>query len=81
MMAMTADGKVVPYETPRALETGEVEGIVEAFRAGRRQCIEGRVRRCRNSWRQRLFARAFLQSRSNFRTDRYGGSIENARGC
>src|SRR3981189_1671979 len=32
MMAMTADSKVVPYETPRALETGEVEGIVEAFR-------------------------------------------------
>ena len=24
MMAMTADGKMVPYETPRALETGEV---------------------------------------------------------
>jgi N-ethylmaleimide reductase len=28
MMAMTADGKVVPYETPRALETGEVKQIV-----------------------------------------------------
>src|SRR5215475_11733721 len=30
--AMTADGKVVPYETPRPLETIEVGGIVSAFR-------------------------------------------------
>jgi N-ethylmaleimide reductase len=29
MMAMTADGKMVPYETPRALETDEVAGVVE----------------------------------------------------
>src|SRR5258708_3586533 len=28
---MTADGKAAAYETPRALETGEVAGIVEAF--------------------------------------------------
>ena len=32
MMAMTADRKVAPYETPRALETGEVKEVVEAFR-------------------------------------------------
>src|SRR3974390_822107 len=32
MMAMTADGKMVPYETPRALETSEVGDLVEAFR-------------------------------------------------
>src|ERR1700751_1750940 len=30
--AMTADGKVVPYETPRALETDEIPGIVAAFK-------------------------------------------------
>src|SRR5271168_731978 len=28
----TADGKSVPYETPRALETHEIAGIVDAFR-------------------------------------------------
>src|ERR1700735_71168 len=32
MMAMTADGKVAPYETPRALETDEVVAVVDAFR-------------------------------------------------
>ena len=28
----TADGKVTAYETPRALETSEVAGVIEAFR-------------------------------------------------
>src|ERR1700761_1906391 len=30
--ASTADGKLVPYETPRAMETDEIPGIVEAYR-------------------------------------------------
>lgn len=34
MKAMTADGKIADYETPRALETEEVKDIVEAFRQG-----------------------------------------------
>src|SRR6202165_1439342 len=28
----TADGKVVPYETPRALEISEIPGVVDAYR-------------------------------------------------
>src|ERR1700760_3349644 len=28
----TADGKQVPYETPRALETSEIPGIIDAYR-------------------------------------------------
>src|SRR5512141_1537984 len=32
LKTMTADGKPASYETPRALETAEVAGIVEAFR-------------------------------------------------
>src|ERR1700726_2673897 len=27
----TADGKVTTYETPRALETGEIAGIIDAY--------------------------------------------------
>src|SRR5258708_6017876 len=27
----TADGKVLAYETPRALETGEIPGVVDAY--------------------------------------------------
>src|SRR4029077_13518550 len=30
----TADGKLTTYETPRALETGEMPGIVDAYRQG-----------------------------------------------
>src|SRR5450755_1788474 len=30
LKTMTADGKVAAYETPRALETGEIAGIVDA---------------------------------------------------
>src|ERR1700693_568577 len=30
----TADGKVVPYEVPRALETGEIPDVVDAYRQG-----------------------------------------------
>src|SRR5205823_5678100 len=29
---MTADGKVVDYETPRALETNEIPGAIDAYR-------------------------------------------------
>src|ERR1700756_6036264 len=32
LKTMTADGKPAHYETPRALETGEIAGVVEGFR-------------------------------------------------
>ena len=35
LKTMTADGKVAAYETPRALETAEIAGIVDAFRQAR----------------------------------------------
>jgi hypothetical protein len=40
LRTMTADGKVVTYETPRALETGEIPGIVEAFKQAGRNAME-----------------------------------------
>ena len=39
----TADGKVVPYETPRALESGEIPGVVDAYREAAEQRAEGAV--------------------------------------
>ena len=36
---MTADGKVVEYETPRALETAEVALMVEAYRQGAKNAL------------------------------------------
>ena len=37
LKAMTADGKIVDYETPRALETSEIPGMIDAYPAGRQE--------------------------------------------
>jgi N-ethylmaleimide reductase len=77
MMAMTADGRVVPYETPRALETSEIAGIVEAFRNGARNALDAGFDGVEIHGANGYLLEQFLQSRSNLRTDQYGGSIEN----
>src|SRR5438309_7180131 len=35
----TADGKAVPYETPRALETSEISGVVDAYRQAAKNAL------------------------------------------
>jgi N-ethylmaleimide reductase len=77
MMAMTADGKVAPYETPRALETSEIPGIVDAFRQGARNALAAGFDGVEIHGANGYLLEQFLQSRSNLRTDQYGGSIEN----
>ena len=77
MMAMTADGKIAPYETPRALETSEIAGIVEAFRQGARNAQAAGFDGVEIHGANGYLLEQFLQSRSNLRTDQYGGSIEN----
>src|SRR6266702_3535556 len=77
MMAMTADGKVVPYETPRALATSEIAGIVEAFRNGAQNALAAGFDGVEIHGANGCLLEQFLQSRSNRRTDQYGGSIEN----
>jgi len=65
------------YVTPRALETAEVEGVVEAFRKGaknaRRAGFDGVEIHGANGY----LLDQFLQDGTNKRTDRYGGPIEN----
>jgi N-ethylmaleimide reductase len=74
---MSADGKAVPYETPRALETGEIGGIVEAFRQAARNAKAAGFDGVEVHGANGYLIEQFLQSRSNRRTDQYGGSIEN----
>ena len=66
-----------PYVTPRALETHEVEAIVEDFRRGalnaKRAGFDGVEIHAANGY----LIDQFLQDKTNRRTDRYGGSIEN----
>jgi N-ethylmaleimide reductase len=74
---MTADGKAAAYEIPRALETGEVIGVVEAFRQAARNAKAAGFDGVEVHGANGYLIEQFLQSRSNQRTDQYGGSIEN----
>jgi N-ethylmaleimide reductase len=77
LKTMTADGKVVPYETPRALETSEIPGVIEAYRQGARNALAAGFDGAEIHGANGYLIEQFLQSRSNLRTDQYGGSIEN----
>lgn len=65
------------YVTPRALETNEIAGIVEAFRKGaenaKRAGFDGVEIHGANGY----LIDQFLQDGTNLRTDQYGGPIEN----
>ncbi len=74
---VTADGKPTTYETPRALETGEIAGIVDAFRQAARNAFAAGFDGVEVHGANGYLLEQFLQSRTNLRTDRYGGSIEN----
>src|SRR5882762_2804645 len=73
----TADGKVASYETPRALETGEIPGVVDAYREAAGNALKAGFDGVEVHGANGYLIEQFLQSRSNLRTDRYGGSIEN----
>jgi N-ethylmaleimide reductase len=77
MMAMTADGKVMPYETPRALETDEVAAVVAAFRQAAGNALKAGFDGVEIHGANGYLIEQFLQSHTNLRTDRYGGSIAN----
>ena len=76
MEAHTVNGKQ-PYETPRALATEEIPLIVEDYRqaAARAKAagFDGVEVHSANGY----LIDEFLQSKTNHRTDKYGGSVEN----
>jgi N-ethylmaleimide reductase len=73
----TADGQSVPYETPRALETDEIPGVIEAYRQGAQNALDAGFDGVEIHGANGYLIEQFLQSRTNLRIDRYGGSIEN----
>jgi N-ethylmaleimide reductase len=77
MLAMTANRKMVPYETARALETSEVKEIVGAFRQAAVNAMRAGFDGVEIHGANGYLLEQFLQSRSNLRTDQYGGAIEN----
>jgi N-ethylmaleimide reductase len=74
---MTAQGKVEPFETPRALETNEITDVIESFRQAAINALEAGFDGVEIHGANGYLIEQFLQSHTNLRTDRYGGSIEN----
>jgi 2,4-dienoyl-CoA reductase-like NADH-dependent reductase (Old Yellow Enzyme family) len=66
-----------PFVTPRALETAEVKGIVEAFRRGAENAQAAGFDGVELHGANGYLLDQFLQDGSNHRTDEYGGPIEN----
>jgi 2,4-dienoyl-CoA reductase-like NADH-dependent reductase (Old Yellow Enzyme family) len=66
-----------PYVTPRALETSEIPGIVEAFRKGAENAKAAGFDGVEIHGANGYLLDQFLQDSTNHRTDEYGGSIEN----
>ncbi|MEG3927618.1 MULTISPECIES: alkene reductase [unclassified Microcoleus] len=66
-----------PYETPRALETDEISLVVEDYRKAAERAkmagFDGVEIHAANGY----LIDTFLQTKTNHRTDSYGGSVEN----
>jgi len=72
----TPEGKK-DYETPRALETEEIPGIVACFKAAAEGAKDAGFDGVEIHSANGYLLDQFLQSKTNHRTDAYGGSIEN----
>jgi N-ethylmaleimide reductase len=66
-----------PYETPRALETAEIPGIVDDYRRGAQNALAAGFDGVEIHGANGYLIDQFLRDGTNQRTDDYGGSIEN----
>lgn len=72
----TPEGKQ-NYETPRALETSEIPGIVDDYRRAARRADEAEFDGVEIHSANGYLLNQFLESKTNHRDDQYGGSQEN----
>lgn len=72
----TANGKQ-PYEIPRALETEEIPQVVEDYRQAAANAKEAGFDGVEIHGANGYIIDEFLQSKTNHRNDKYGGSVEN----
>jgi len=72
----TPEGKR-DYETPRALETAELPGVVADYVAAARRAKDAGFDGVEIHSANGYLLNQFLESRTNQRTDEYGGSVEN----
>lgn len=74
---MNPEMEMVPYETPRALETEEVSEIVTQFGQGAERAQEAGFDGVEIHSANGYLIDQFLRSSTNNRSDHYGGSVEN----
>jgi N-ethylmaleimide reductase len=65
------------YETPRALETDEIPAIIEDYRRAATRAASAGFDGVEIHAANGYLIDQFLQSKTNQRTDRYGGTLEN----
>ena len=81
--AIPYEGEVFTFQgrkrvvTPRALETGEIPGVVEQFRRAAENALEAGFDGVELHGSNGYLLDQFLRDGSNQRTDLYGGSLEN----
>jgi len=68
---------ITEYPTPRALETAELEDIVDAYRSAAENAKAAGFDGVEVHGANGYLLDQFLQSSTNQRSDRYGGSLEN----
>lgn len=68
---------LLPVPTPRALETGEIPGIVEQYRHAAENAKQAGFDGVEIHAANCYLLDQFIRDSTNRRTDRYGGSIEN----
>jgi len=68
---------MLPFETPRALAADEIPGIVESFRIGAANALAAGCDGVEIHAANGYLIDQFLRDKTNRRTDRYGGSMEN----
>ena len=71
------DGQVKDIPTPRALETSEIAGVIEAFRQGARNAKDAGFDGVEVHGTNGYLLDQFLEDCTNQRTDQYGGPVEN----
>lgn len=75
--AFTANFERVPFETPRSLTTGELAGVLEDYAGAACNAQDAGFDGVEVHGANGYLIEQFLHSRTNSRTDAYGGSIEN----
>ena len=76
-MTMTAKFTREPFETPRALRTDEIPGVIDAYAQAARHAMAAGFDGVEVHSANGYLLEQFMQSASNQRTDQYGGSIAN----